>query len=195
MYRWFQGIGRNSRYILRALTFAISVILLLTILASCVASYRERVIHDPPLADRVGKLAKGKTTEAEVRAWFGVPDLKADGAEITLYSESAMGQYRAKKRIEYTKYNENIARKNWKLQPFDAEVLDKLAKLQVYSSIDDEHIALLYLESDQRTKAVWAPVGGGFGKTNYRQNKLLIFINKRSGVVDHFSYKEEFKTN
>ena len=180
-------------------TLYISIVLTLLLVFSQGCSYRETVVHVPCLAKNLPKLVKGQTTRAEVLELFGVPDLQADGADITLYPESAMGQYRAKKRAEWERINEKYVEINKKssqnIPLVDPDYLHKIAMLQAYSSIDEEHVALLYLESDSNTTIAWVPTGAGYGKSNYRQNKLLIFINKETGIVDEFSYREEFKAD
>ena len=191
----------NTKKILYVLIF---LILLLIFLQGCFSSFRETVVHDPPLAQNVSRLVKGKTTRSEVLEWFCVPDLQADGADITLYPHSAMGEFRQKKRAEIEKQNKYILEYNKKKRyrksritsPLgDPDWWDKYAKLQAYSSIDEEHVALLYLESDSKVGVAWVPTGAGYGKYNYRLNKLLIFIHKETGIVDEFSYREEFKAD
>ena len=106
------------------------------------------------------------------------------------------------KKAEYIKINEERKKYNREnpadaLPLFEPDYLDEIARLQPYSSIDENHLALLYLESDRDVDVVWVPVilpiAGGGGKASTRLNKLLIFINKKTGIVDEFSFREEFK--
>lgn len=173
---------------------------------SCVTSYHDQVVYDPPLAKNIPKIVKGQTTQTEVMQWFGVPHLQADGAEITLYSESPMGLHRAKARETLIKRKKQLQemeksghqRLGWTSSSIDPDMWEKVAKLQPYSSIDDEHIALLYLEMDSKIKnisTIGLPIYASRGSSIYRVNKLLIFINKKTGVVDEFSYWQEFKVD
>jgi hypothetical protein len=154
----------------------------------CSSSHLSVVLHDPPLERNVHRVVKGTTTRTEILNWFGVPDILADGNLITLYPESAMGQYRARMRAELEKNKADMEKAGLNIDP---EFMDKVAKLQPYSSIDDEHVALLYVEM----KVESTPTGRLSGETVCYTNKVLFFINKNTGIVDEFSSHFEFRAD
>jgi hypothetical protein len=125
-----------------------------------------RVIYHPPLAHNVAEIVKGQTTQTEIQELFGVPLISAEGSQISFYPESPMGRL-------------------WAQSPVP------VAGRFPYSSIDDEHIAFLFLEQDSTSTRV----SGGNWETATRHNRLLIFINKKTGTVDEYSYWEEFEAD
>jgi hypothetical protein len=68
-----------------------------------------------------------------------------------------------------------------------------LEALFPYSSIDDEHEAFVYLERNYTGRG--AVVMGGAIKWSHATNRLLLFINKKTGIVDEVAYHEEFTTD
>lgn len=195
------------KVIRRIISSAIPILLLLFI-QGCVIYFRDRVVHEPPLAKNVPRIVKGQTTKVEVFEWFGVPDMLIDGVEITLFPESPMGQKRAKIREMWIKYKEEVQKhenafkksKYWYGPPssIDPDWPEKAARLQPYSSIDDEHIALIFLESEIRLKGKinWYLVRcTGHTNATYYENRLLIFIDKKTNIVDEFAYREGFKVD
>ena len=171
--------------------------------------------QNPPLAKKVHKIVKGETTKAEIIHLFGDPDYMADGADIKLHRNSLTG----KKWADYQKWmadrHNNFRKKVQELQaatgeeeapssnpfhdknsnPFrDSHSFDKLEKSRPYSSIDDEHIAFLYLESyDTLSGFCLGPIL--FQSSTNLENRLLIFINKKTDIVDEFAFREQFKVD
>ena len=61
--------------------------------------------------------------------------------------------------------------------------------LTPYSSIDDDHIVLVYQEY---ATGAWEREGMAFRhRTLY--NKMFVMINKNTNLVDEFCYREEFR--
>ena len=161
--------------------------------------FPDRWVHDPPLARNIPRIVRGQTTGTQILEYFGVPDLEAHGPVVTLHDDSVMGKQRQKnmralERAEMAaeRYNTNGGRRG----ATGTDLLDEMARLWAYSSIDEDHIAYLYLEMDYRGTAWIMPIGWPIvaGGSDHRvlQNKLLVLINRHTGVVDEFGYRQEF---
>ncbi len=188
---------------IRMLRF-LSGVLLLAGCEGCIA--RHRCVHDPPLARNVPKIVRGQTTGTQILQYFGVPDLEAHGPKVTLHDDSVMGRQRQKTKealeraeIAAEEYGIGVGR----LKADETDFLDEAARLWAYSSIDEDHVAYLYWEESCRGEVMFLPVplpwinsslffGGSDARV--RQNKLLVLINKHTGVVDEFGFRQEFDT-
>lgn len=143
--------------------------------------------HDPPLAHNVPQIVKGQTTRDEILQYFGPPDIEADGANsivnpnmpiIRMYKElSGWPLYRD---AEFPKFTE-------------------LEKLFPYRSIDDDHVSFVYNELYYHKFKVkfirYESINMPSVIQEYFNNRLLILINKETGIVDEFYYREEFRTD
>jgi len=128
--------------------------------------------HKPALGVNVGKLIKGRTTKAEVMQLFGEPDVHAIGPE--------------------SRANPNMPTLKGMREAGRAE---EAAKMYVYSSIDPEQEAFFYVEQKGEGALGWIPLpmgGAVAGNVSYSTNKLLIFIDRKSGLVREFWYRQEF---
>ena len=127
-------------------------------------------VHDPPLSRNIGKIVKGQTTMEEILRLFGPPDIEANGpvakASPNLPMFRMMQDSKPPRRFEY---------------PAVSPV--------PYSSIDEDHVAFLYLEELNRGIVIIPGPSWASDVTN----RLLIFIDKKTNVVDEFAYREEFK--
>ena len=186
------------------LRFRFTLFLLFLFLVSCTFQHHRRAVYDPPLAYNIDKVVKGKTTNNKILEWFGVPYLMADGPEITFYPNSPYCQMRAKQKEELIELKKQIEKNKDKynhyeiggsLSNMDVDIYDRIDRLQPYSSIDNEHIALLYLEVDllMVSRFIPSPVSRFSTDLNYCVNRLLFLIDKKTGIVDEFSYWQEFK--
>lgn len=150
-----------------------SVPILCLFLQCCAIPIHNTWVHNPPLATNVSRIVKGQTTRAEILKYFGIPDIEADGANSKVNSTGPLAQL-----WEYRR------------RP---DVLSE--ELFPYSSIDNKHVTFLYLEFAGRGVFALAPLPftsiAGVRVTGY-SNKLLVFIDKNTGVVDDFAYREEF---
>ena len=80
--------------------------------------------------------------------------------------------------------------------PSAAKLYDEQVELRAYSSIEEDHIAYLYEETDERYLAGMTfglPVCIGGADYRIRWNRLLILIDGHTGVVDEFGYRAEFE--
>lgn len=138
----------------------------------CVIPIDKKWVHDPPLSRNLGKIVKGQTTRDEILRLFGPPDIEADGprakasANLPLFRMLREATPRTEIQIEYPAVSPTP-----------------------YSSIDSDHVAFLYLE-EANEGVVMLP---GPSWASSRKNKLLIFIDKRTNLVDEFAYSEQFK--
>ncbi len=145
------------------------------------SSYSDSVVYDPPLARNVDRIVKGETTHSQILGFFGVPSLEVRGSNVIFHDDSPMGQSWLKsmaKSINGTTLSRS----------------ERIKQLLPYSSIDDQHVALLYLESDVQYNQGWIP-GMGAAHGAALSNRLLVFIDRRTGVVDEFGYLQEFKAD
>ncbi|MCI0557352.1 MAG: hypothetical protein MN733_02575 [Nitrososphaera sp.] len=152
------------------LSSPIFVILWCLCLKGCPIPIDIKWVHDPVLAKNVPRLIKGKTTREEVVRYLGPPDVEVDGTNVK--ANPAAPIFRI----------EGIS------SAFSAKVFEKSTP---YSSMDAEHIAFIYI--DRYAKGVIFLPGPGW--TSAHNNKLLIFINKKTGLVDEFAYREELKAD
>jgi hypothetical protein len=151
-----------------------------------------RFVHEPPLARNVPKLERGKTTRAQVIEYFGAPDLEARGTVVTHRDDGPMAKYHEMMKRSYEVCNRNGLEGRGSETTGDQWLEDFLG-LRAYSSIDDDHIALLYEELDGlAVMGVTFPVMVGGSAMRIQQNRLLILLNKNTGVVDEFGYRQEF---
>ena len=128
--------------------------------------------REPILRTQAPSIVKGTTTRAEIERRLGRPDLEVDGTRVTVYSDTPLTRY----------YD------SWKAAP-------GWQRGVAYSSLDEEHIALVYFELDINSLVLIAPTpgvaGAGFRLTALR-NKLLVLVRKDTGIVDDWAYREEF---
>lgn len=147
-------------------------------LVGCIQGIPYKFIHQPVLAANVPKIIKGQTTREQILKFFGPPDIEADGAQSKVNSNMPL----------IMMYRES---------GFKNELPSglRLERFFPYSSIDEEHIAFFYLEHCYKYKLqTFVPVANVIANTvDQFFNKLLILINKNAGVVDEFSFREEFK--
>jgi hypothetical protein len=148
--------------------------LLVAIGAGCIP-IGATMAHTPALATNVGKLAKGQTTRAEVLQLFGDPDIQAVGAE--------------------SRANPNMPIfKGYRQLGLAAEA----ARLWPYSSIDPEEEAFFYIEWRLGGGLAFLPLPyGGVvgGNVSHAENKLLVLIDRRTGVVREFWYRQGFSVD
>ena len=178
---------------------------LFLLIQGCAHTSCDRFVHDPPLAQNVNKLVRGKTTGTEVLSIFGTPDFEVAGADVTVNSNSTMAQQRAAMKSRCQKWKRLIEKNQYKsslassLPKCDPEYCDESARLLAYSSIDEDHIAYLYFETSlrQRTSLYFFGLPGGNIKwrNDVRINRLFILVEKHSGLVDEFAFREEFKAD
>jgi hypothetical protein len=181
------------------------VVLGVVLLAGCGGCIiHGQCVHDPPLARNVRNIVRGQTTKEQVLGYFGIPDLEAQGATVILHDDSMMGRKRHQMKRNLARADEaqdhlngSLARLNGSRNPQTpsaAALYDERVRLRAYSSIDDEHIAYLYEETDEWYVAGIAyPLAIGGADYRIRWNRLLILINRHTGVVDEFGYRQEFK--
>lgn len=161
--------------------------------------FHDRCVHDPPLARNVQKIIRGQTTRAQILQYFGVPDLEAHGSTVTLHDDSVMGKERQKMKqllesaqMALERYNTDGGGR----PASGTDMFDEMARLWAYSSIDQDHVAYLYWEEESRG-GVWViplpAMIAGFD-VQARHNKLLVLIDKHTGVVDEFGFRQEFNT-
>jgi len=153
--------------------FGLKNVLACLSLSGCVIPFDERWLHNPPLSRNVSKIIKGQTTKEDVIRLFGPPDIEADGP--TAKASPNLPLFRMMQAAGPPKFRIEIEYPSVSPLP--------------YSSIDDEHVALLYLE--ELTKGMVILPGPSWASA--LRNKLLIFIDKKKNVVDEFAYREEFK--
>jgi hypothetical protein len=129
--------------------------------------FRDIVVYDPPLAENVGRIVEGQTTRDEIVQWFGTPLLSARGAEVVVYRGSPTIQDFAEK-----------------LAPLGAEAaqrrVDEFMRLTSYSSLDEDHEVLLYVETLSSS-------------SGYRRNKLLVMLDVATRRVERYWFSEEFQ--
>lgn len=148
-------------------------------LVGCGAGLPPKFLHEPALATNVPQIVKGQTTKEEVLEYFGMPDIEAHGAHSKVSSNMALI-------LMYKDPKQRI--------PMVADNIG-VEGLFPYSSIDDEHIAFVYLEHCVNpTTETFVPVVNVGTFTSYQFfNRLLIFIDKATGLVDEFAFREEFE--
>ena len=176
----------------------LSALGLVALAASGGYSGRHLLVHDPPLARNVSKIVRGETTREQVLRYFGVPDYEVRGNIVTLREDSMMGRHyqEVKERTEeaFRRAQRNGAVGQPQMTGGTAG-MDQAVGLGAYSSIDDDHIAYLYLETEASYSAWALPLPNIMvARTNARahQNRLLILINKHTGLVDEFGFRHEF---
>ena len=127
---------------------------------------RERV-----LASYAPTIVRGSTTRAEVERELGPPDVEADGT----YSRVNPGTPLVKH------FDKLKAQRSW------------MSNVP-HSSLSAEHVALLYLEIEARQFMLVNPffVGLAGYRVTIARNKLLVLVNKSSGVVEEIAYTHEF---
>lgn len=159
------------------------------LLAGCEwgCTFRDHCMHDPPLATNVPKIARGQTTRAQILEYFGVPDLEAHGSKVTLHDDSVMG----KQRQEMKRVLERAG------MAASTDAFDEMARLWAYSSIDEDHVVYLYWETESHgggwmIPLIVIPTRITSSDVRVLQNKLLVLINRHTGVVDEFGYRQEF---
>jgi hypothetical protein len=146
----------------------------------------------------VPKIVRGVTTRAQVLEYFGVPDYEVRGNVVTLRDDSMMGRHYREIREKMERAYEQAARNGTTGQPQmvnGAAMMDQAASLGAYSSIDDDHIAYLYEETETSFSAWALPLPTVMVvRSNVRahQNRLLLLINKHTGLVDEFGFRQEF---
>jgi hypothetical protein len=171
-------------------------VLLLTGCEGCIIY--GRCVHDPPLAENVPKIVRGQTTRAQILDYFGIPDLEAQGSTVILHDDSMMGKHRlkTKRRLERAaKSAERFKTNSEAPRASPTSWYDRLMGFRAYSSIDNDHVAYLYEELEERYIAGMTfglPVAIGGADYRIRRNKLLVLINKHTEVVDEFGYRQEF---
>jgi hypothetical protein len=154
--------------------YVVGLLFLCVCFSSCVIPFDKKFVHDPPLSRNVGKIVKGKTTREEILRIFGPPEIEADGPNAKASPNLP----------EFRTIRESVPR------GFTIDIEYPTASPIPYSSIDDEHLAYVYLEDLQRGTVV---IPGPSWASN-EKNILLIFIHKKTNVVDEFAYREQFKT-
>lgn len=176
----------------------LSALGLLALAASGGCAGHHRLVHDPPLADNVPKIARGETTREQVLGYFGVPDYEVRGTIVTLREDSMMGRHyqEVKERMEeaFRRAERNGAVRPPQMAGGTAG-MDQAVGMGAYSSIDDDHIAYLYLETEASYSAWALPLPHVMvvrSNVRARQNRLLILINKHTGLVDEFGFRQEF---
>ena len=183
--------------------FCLLMVVVFLFVQGCVHRYSDIFVHDPPLVQNVTKLVRGKTTGTEILSLFGTPDFEADGAEDTVNTDSTMGEQRAAMKSKCEDYNRLIEKNKYvaNLPKCDPGCYEESARLLAYSSIDEDHIAYLYVETSwrRRNATYFVPVGvpGAYSKStnDVRINRLFILVNKHTGLVDNFAFREEFKAD
>lgn len=156
---------------LRAVFLSAALPVLLTA-ASCIRTGHSvvgQVAYDPPLAKHAGQVVKGRTTGAQIQEWFGTPYLQADGPHVTIFADSPVMRSLRNPRVQ--------------------ELADEYSKLMPYSSLDNEHVALLYME----TALVGLEAMMYGGEMRPLANKMFVMINKKTDIVAEFCYRQEFK--
>lgn len=175
----------------------VSAVLLMAGCGGCI--FHDRCVHDPPLARNVPKIVRGQTTRAQILQYFGVPDLEAHGSTVTLHDDSVMGKERQKLKqllesaqMTTEQYNTDGERRTVS----GTDLFDEMARLWAYSSIDEDHVAYLYWETESRGGGWIIPLPIMIVSVDARwlRNKLLVLINEHTGVVDEFGFRQEFNT-
>ncbi|MCI0400377.1 MAG: hypothetical protein L0Z68_03620 [Gammaproteobacteria bacterium] len=138
------------------------------------------ITHEPTLATEVPKIMKGRTTKGEVLKHFGMPDIEADGANSTVNANMPL----------VLMYGATYELAGVPIRPNPSNLM----KLYPYSSIDEGHIVFVYEEFCHKGgDVVFVPVVNVGASTTYQFfNKLLIWINKRTELVDNYAFREEF---
>lgn len=166
-----------------------------------------RCVHDPPLAKNVSRIVRGQTTQAQVLEYFGVPDFEVRGTTATLREDSMLGKRLQQMRQNLQRMSASLARikvSTGQAQPncttqeqSPGARFDEMLGMRAYSSIDDNHFAYLYEESDESFVAGMTfglPITIGGADCRVRTNRLLLLINRHTNVVDEFGYRGEFIT-
>jgi hypothetical protein len=159
---------------LRGFLLSVALLVCLTT-ASCIGRSHSpvgQVMYDPPLAKHAGRVVEGQTTATQIGEWFGTPYLQADGPQVTVFAGSPLMRSLRDPRVQ--------------------ELADEYSRLIPYSSLDDDHVVLLYMEM---------AVGGleslmyGDGEIRPVANTMFVMIDKQTGLVEEFCYREQFKPN
>jgi hypothetical protein len=180
--------GSVCRWLLSALG-------LLALVAGGGCAGEHRLVHDPPLAQNVSKIVRGTTTREQVLEYFGVPDYEVRGNVVTLRDDSMLGQHYREIRERMEQAYQHAARNGQPQMANGATMMDQAANRGAYSSIDDAHIAYLYEETETLYSAWALPFPDIMVvRSNVRthQNRLLLLINKHTGLVDEFGFRREF---
>ena len=165
MGAWRQAFWRSATRLL------VAAIAFMT-LQACVIPFDKQWVHTPPLATNVAKVVKGQTTRGDVLRMFGPPDIEADGP--TAKANDSLPRFRM-----LTETGAKVG----------IRVDHRSASPVPYSSIDDDHVLFVYIEEAHRGTVVLP--GPSWG--SMRRNVLLIFMQKKTGLVDELTYREEFK--
>ena len=151
----------------------LSVALLVSLTtASCIGrshSVVGQVMYDPPLAKHAGRVVAGRTPAAQIREWFGTPYLQADGPQVTIFADSPVMRSLRHPRVQ--------------------ELADEYSGLIAYSSLDDDHVVLFYMET--ALGGIESLMYGG--EIRPLANKMFVMIDKRTGLVEEFCYREQFR--
>ncbi len=180
--------------------FSVVVSLLITALltSGCILPYwqwHEQFAHSPPPSRNISRVIEGKTTRQEVVQYLGQPDLIVDGTSITLRPDGPLSRFQRSLYRKRDKARRTLA-DSIQIGPktsiqFDP---DEWARLQPYSSINEKWTAFFYWEVDSTYRQFMSYIAGVSQDTTLR-NKLLVLINKETGIVEIVSYREEFKVD
>jgi hypothetical protein len=157
-------------------------LLLLSIALGCVP--KKVLVHNPPLGRNVHQIVRGQTTKSQILARFGLPDIEADGSRSKVNANTPLAIWWG----EYLK-----AAPEW-------------TDAMPYSGIGSNQEALFYVEFF--AKGILGTVRGardvpmltlanegaaGVYRGEVARNRLLVLINRDTGIVEDFAYREEFK--
>jgi hypothetical protein len=158
-----------------------------------------RLVHEPALAANIDKLVKGTTSKHDVLRYFGLPDFEVNGSNVTIHRGSPMARLRTQLDGRVTEAKRQ-SEQSWGPKPqvnFDP---DEWIKSHPYSSINDDHVVFLYVELDSQWRQVMPPPIAPFvlfmvvrAEDTVRRNRLFLWINKKTELVDDFAYREEFR--
>lgn len=156
------------------LLFRLAVLTVVVCSTACVPL--KEFYHSPRLAENLHRLQIGQTTRGEVFQYFGPPDIEADNATSRVNVRGPLGKF----------WGEHFrANSRW---------LNNMP----YSSIGEQYVTYLYVELEikgsfelQRPDGYFGAIGSYEG--TILKNKLLIRVNKNTGIVDTVSYGEQFQ--
>lgn len=128
--------------------------------------------RDQSLGAYATTIVQGTTTRADVERQLGAPDVEADDSSSRVNLGTPLVKY-------FDKHN---AERGW---------MNSIP----YSSMSPERIALLYLEIEARQLILFTPVmvGLAYTRLTISRNKLLLSINKKTGVVEEARFSKEFE--
>ena len=175
MLPWRTAMPRGSRVHWIALRSVVSL-LAAAVVSAGVSACVPIPIHvgfkrEQPLSSYVPTIIRGTTTRTEVERRLGPADVEADGESSRVNPGTPLVKHFDKLRAE----------RGW-------------MRSVPYSSLSTDRVALLYLEIEATQFMLVNPffVGLAWYKTTVARNKLLLLVNKTSGVVEEFSYSHEF---